>query len=155
MGPSPTNGSARHPGGERCHQKLHSDLATSHNPPLPQRKECDSPPGRFPPSLRREEYLFPHLLLSGPPQRAHTGHPRPGRTDRTFTYPNPSIFHRTRKCLAAGNENPSPPVHGTGSPIKGSGGRAAGPEGPCPHVNTRSASFDAKLCKSSGGLPGR
>ena len=41
VGPPPTNSPARHPGGDRYHQNLHSDLAAPQHPPLPQREECD------------------------------------------------------------------------------------------------------------------
>ena len=78
-------------------------------------------------NLCRGKYLLTHLLLSGPPPRAHTGHPRPGRTDGIFASHNPSIFHRTRELPSAGNEKPSPPVHEKGSPIKKRSGRATGP----------------------------
>ena len=155
MGPSPTNSPARHPGGKRYHQNLHSDLTASHNPPLPQREECDGPPGPFSPNLRGGQYLFAHLLLPVPPPRTHTGHPRPRRSDGTFASPNPPIFRSTRKHPAAGNENPIPPVHGTILPIKRRGGRATGTDGPSPHVNTRAASLDTKLREYSGGIPGR
>ena len=54
VGPSTTNIPAHHPDSERYHQNLHSDLAASHNPPLPQHEECDSPTGQFLPNLQRE-----------------------------------------------------------------------------------------------------
>ena len=106
-------------------------------------------------NLSREQYLLTHLILSVPPTREHPGHPRPGRADRTFASPNPSIFRRTRELPVVGNENQSPTVHGTGLLIKRRSGRATGPEGPHPRVNKIAASFDAKLCEDSGVLPGK
>ena len=97
MGPSPTDGPSRHPGSERYQWNLHSDLAASHNPPLSQRKERDGLPSRLFPDLLREQYLPTQLLLSGPPPRAHPGHPVPGRAYRTIASSDPSISCRTRE----------------------------------------------------------
>ena len=55
---------------------LNTNLAASHHPPLPQREEYDGSPGLLFLNLRRERYLIAHLLLPGPPPRAHTGHSR-------------------------------------------------------------------------------
>ena len=77
-------------------------------------------------------YLFTHLLLPVPPPRSNPDHPRPRRADGTFTSPNPFIFRRIHKRPAAGNSNPIPPVHGTGSSINIRGWQATGPEVPRP-----------------------
>ena len=128
----PTNIPALHPGGERYHRNLHSDLAAPHHPAFPQCEECDYPTGRLLFNLCRQQHLFTQLLLTGPPPRGHPGHPRPRRTNGTFASPNPHIFRRDRKRPETGNANPSPPVHGTGSPIQRRGGWDPGPEGPRP-----------------------
>ena len=155
MGPSPTNGLARHPGDEHYQQNLHSDLATSHNPPLPQSEERGGPQRHFPPNLRREQFLLTHLLLSGHPLRAHPGHYRSGHAGGNFASPNSSTFRRTRERPSSGNEDPSPPLNGTGLLIKIRSGQDTGPEVPRPRVHTRSVTFDTKLREASGGLPGR
>ena len=118
MGLPPTNSPARRPGRERYHRNPHSNLAAPHNPSLPKQEEFNDPPGTFFSNLRREQHLFTHLLLPGPPPRAHHGHPRPRRVNRTFASPNTSIFRRTRERPATVNANPVPPVHATGLPIK-------------------------------------
>ena len=149
----PTDGPTRHPGGERCQRNLHSELDASHNSPLPQREEHDVPSSRLLPDLYRETSLPNHLLLSGPSPRAHPGHPGPGRANRNIASSDPSIFIRTRECPAAGTEDPSPPINGIGTVIKGGSGRATGTDGPRARIHTRAAALNAELCEVSGGLP--
>ena len=132
MGPSPTDRPARHPGSECYQRNLHSELTASHNPPLLRREERDNPPSRLFPDLLTEQSLLAHLLLSGPPIRAHPGHPTPGRADGTISSPDPSIFSKTGEQPAAVNEDTSPTFNGTGPLIKRGSGRATGPKGPRP-----------------------
>ena len=154
MVPPPTHFTESHTRGKRHHQDLHTNLAASHHPPLPQRKECDGSPGRLFANLRREHYLLAHLLLPGPPPRAHPGHSRSGHTDGNFSPPHPSIFRRTSERPAAGDEDPSPPVHGAGSHVKGGSNGATGTEGSRAHVDSRAASFDVKIFRIAGDYLG-
>ena len=130
-----------------------SDLATSHNPPLPQHKERDGPTNRLFPDLRKEKYLPTYLLLSGPPRRVHPGHTGSRRAKTTIASSDPSIFGRTRERPAVGISDPSPPNNGTRPLIKGGRGRAPLPEGPCPCIHTISATLNAEIYEGSRGLP--
>ena len=155
MGPSPTDGPAHHPDGKRYQQNLRSDLAVSHNPSLPQREERNGPPNRLFPDLRRGKSLIIHLLLLGPPPRAHPGNPRPGLADGNIASPDPSIFRGTRERPAAGNEDQSPPVNGTRLLIKRRSGQATVTEGPRPRVHIRAATLNTEFLEVNGVQPGR
>ena len=135
MVPSPPNIPASHPVGELHQRNLYSNLAATHPSPLIERKERDIPPRILTPELFREQYLLTNLLLQSPPSSKNTGNTRPGRANRIIATPNPSIFRRNRECPAAGKDDTSPLVDGTGSPIKGGSGRDDGPEVPHPHIN--------------------
>ena len=150
MGLSPPNGSASHPGNYRHQRNLHSDFAATHPPPFPERKERNIPPSRLRPELRRKKSLPTNLLMPSPPSRAHPGDSRPGRANRIIAAPNPSIFLRTRKCPAAGNEDKSSPGDGAVWPVKERSGRSAGPEVPRNCVNPRSQALNKELCKLAG-----
>ena len=104
--------------------------------------------------LRREKYLSPYLFMTSPPPRAHPGHYRPGRADITIDATYPSIFRRTLKLPAAGDEDTSPPVYGTGSPVKRGSRRASGPEGPHPSVYPRYQALNEELRQASRKLTG-
>ena len=70
--------------------------------------------------------------------------------NRIIAAPHPSLIRRTCKLPTAGNEDTSPHVNGTGLPDKGRIRRAAGPEVPCPHINTRAPALHRKFFKLSG-----
>ena len=137
MGPSSPTGPVSHPGRMRHQRNLNSNLVIIHPSTFHECTQQVSPPRIFRPNLCRYKYLLANFILPSPPSRTHPGDTISWLTNRIIAAPNPSIFRRTREHQAAGDDDTSPPVDGTGLPVKGKGGWAAGPEGPHPRINTR------------------
>ena len=83
--------------------------------------------------------------MSGPPPRAHTGHPRLGHSNGTTASPDPLIFRRTRERPERVNKDPNTPVNGTGLLIKRVSRQATGLEVPLLRVHTRTETLDKEL----------
>ena len=74
---------------EHLQRDIHTNLATTHHPPILQREEFDSYTREFLPNLRRAQNPLTIIILSDPPPGAHPCNPRPGRPNRLVSASHP------------------------------------------------------------------